>query len=267
EANTVLPTVHAEIRPRRGELLVAWEAPADGQAQRRPRPLEQVIHLRDEPARVAELEGEALGRIGLQRRDEALQSLQIAAPLGRELEQDRPQGVFQPAGALHQPRQRFLRVLQLFHMGEVAAALDREEEPGWYLLAPARERRPLRQLVVGEVDLYAGEVGVVERQQLVARQAERVEDAHPVRVDPARGADPQPGHTASVAVGGRDCAALVASSAHGTMVAGRAASAQRPAGLGRGSGAAGLGWARGAREPTFFRSKLVGSTSGGGEAG
>src|SRR5579884_1321373 len=71
EANTVLPTVHAEIRPRRGELLVAWEAPADGQAQRRPRPLEQVIHLRDEPARVAELEGEALGRIGLQRRDEA----------------------------------------------------------------------------------------------------------------------------------------------------------------------------------------------------
>ena len=85
--------------------------------------------------------------------------------------------------------QRRLRLLELEHVREVARAFDGEEEVVGRVGAPLLEAARARQAVEGAVDLDGGEVRRHEGELALARQADRIEAAVPVRIDPAARAD------------------------------------------------------------------------------
>src|SRR5207248_7055067 len=121
--------------------------------------------------------------------------LEVEPPLCGELEKDRPELLLEARRAVHQALQRLLGLLQLPHVGEVAAALHGEEKAVGRLAAPGLEDGALRQAIEGEIDLYGPEILGVEWQLPLARQLVRVEGAQPVLVDPAGGADPEFSHS------------------------------------------------------------------------
>src|SRR5215208_412664 len=125
----MLAAVKADVRPVSGELDVERNPPANRQTQGRVRPAQQLVDRRGEPALVPELERVPMWRMPPQRIEKLSQALQVDRPAARELKQDRSQLFTQTARVTQQPLERLLRLLELFHVGQIAAGLDCKEKP------------------------------------------------------------------------------------------------------------------------------------------
>src|SRR5262249_16846538 len=107
----------------------------------------------------------------------------MAPPLGKCLQEcPKPHGVVSPArreliedgaevgaellGSREEALERLLRVLQLLHVREISAGLDREEEPGGGLPLPSREPAGFGQSVEAVVQLDGVEDGGVVAEPL-----------------------------------------------------------------------------------------------------
>jgi len=89
-------------------------------------------------------------------------SLGVAVPSRRELKQHGAELVAEGLQPLDEPRHVVSRVLELLHVGDIAAGLGGEDEASRHRLAPAHEGAFARHLVEGVVDLDADEVpGIV----------------------------------------------------------------------------------------------------------
>ena len=96
-----------------------------------------------------------------------------------------------PSARGQEPGHRLGRLAQPPDVGEVAAGLDREHEPGRGLRRPTPRSRPVGQAVERAVHLDRGELAARSARASAAGQPGRVERAAPVRVLPARGTDPR----------------------------------------------------------------------------
>ncbi len=210
-----LPPVRAPfddpLRPLLQALLVvasligaggAVQADVDevgGHLQRRPVPSqfedaeggavapEQLQHLLVDPARVAKFEGVAM--LGIQDLQQGFQAFGIASPAGRELEQDGAQPVAETGNASEKSGDTLLRILELLHVGDVAAGLGCEQKTRWHRIAPPFHRMFPGKVVERAVDFDAAEVTAVVFEQCPLGQIRGVEGAPPVGVGPAGGAD------------------------------------------------------------------------------
>src|SRR3954452_9558978 len=156
-------------------------------------PAQRVEDLRDEPARVAELEGMPAGRQVVQG---VGQARVVAAEVGGQLPEDGPhlRALHQRLEALVQPLHALLHVGQPPDVGEVAAGFDGEQEVRGRALHPRGHRLALGQPVEGVVELDGVEDRRVVLQPPALRTALRVEVVLPGAVDPARAADAQRCH-------------------------------------------------------------------------
>jgi hypothetical protein len=146
-----------------------------------------------EPARVSKLEAvaarpELLERVG--------EPLVVAPEAFRELPQDRPElrrgdeRVDPPEEA----RLALVHVEEAFHVREIAARLDREEEAGRALTHPGGDRLPARKAVESRVHLDGVEELRVVPQPFACRQSLGIDALAPVRVVPTRAADTDRSH-------------------------------------------------------------------------
>src|SRR5207249_1689093 len=89
-------------------------------------PFHQLENIFYQPALIAEFDDVLMPfrEIG----KEVLKSIQVQLPARRQLIEDRPEMLAQLFGALEQGVKRLLRVLQLLHVRQEAAGLDRKEE-------------------------------------------------------------------------------------------------------------------------------------------
>src|SRR5688572_5875246 len=136
------PPVHADEGPV-GRHLVRLKGPLGVVAddERRARASQELVYLRREPARVAKLEGVAVA--ARQQLERLRQALVVAVEGLGKLPQQRPQlprfgeRVEEPAEALDPGPE----VTQALYVREVAAHLDREDEPRRGALRPALHGR------------------------------------------------------------------------------------------------------------------------------
>jgi hypothetical protein len=105
------------------------------------------------------------------------------------LEQNRPELRPEGPSAAEEPLDRFLRILQLLDVREVAAHLGGHHEVGWRSLAPLRKGLLLRERVEGVVQLDDLKTLAVELEPLRLSYAFGIEGVTPVAVLPPRRAD------------------------------------------------------------------------------
>src|SRR5690606_2505488 len=86
--------------------------------------------------------------------------------------------------------ERLLHATQLEHVGDVAAALDREHEVVWRLVMPAAETVWMLQRIEAAVEFDGGEAARGMFQLAPLRQPGRIEGAAPARIAPAGNPDP-----------------------------------------------------------------------------
>lgn len=192
-----------------GELLDGGEAAgAVGDHQGAAAIFEEAEEVRGDPARVPDLQGVAMGELGgegaLQpgegRRaggapreevEEGAGALPVEGQRGRELPEEGARLVAQLQHAARvEGRQGVLDVGERARVGDEAAALHGEEEPGRHGVRPAAEEGGRLEAVKGAVQLDGGE-GAGEVGEIEARgEARRVEAAAPLGVGVAAGADP-----------------------------------------------------------------------------
>src|SRR3954447_18655573 len=150
--------------------------------------LQQPHHRRREPARVAELDAVAGRRHQLQRSGE---DGVVAGEVLGQLPEDRAElaALAQRLQRVPEASEALLDPPQPFHVGEVAAPLDSEEEARRRALDPAFDDLALDQPVEGVVDLDGVEdLGVAL--EPARRRHPLVDAAPPGVVGPARAADP-----------------------------------------------------------------------------
>ena len=82
-------------------------------------------------------------------------------------------------------RQRFPRLLQLVHMGNIPARLDRENEPFGHSLSSVFEGLAIRQPVENIVDLHRSEMPGIVFQNIVIGKVRVIEWTLPVFIMPA----------------------------------------------------------------------------------
>ena len=173
---------------------------------------QQRERLRLVPRRMPELDrvlqrqiGRAVGVDGpRQRGEEALEPRQVALEARRQLIEHRAETRTEAAGPLEQPRDRLLGIGEPLQVGEIAARLDRHDEPVGRLCLPARERLARRQAIERRVRLDGVEVREIEGEPLRGREPGRVEPAAPALVVPARAPDAQPRHRRRLSARGTD---------------------------------------------------------------
>ena len=124
-----------------------------------------------------------------QRAEEMAQPFEIERPARRQLVQHGPKRRAQRRGVLEETLKGLLGILQLLHVREEPARLDREQEAGRGALAPAAERVRLGQPVEAVVDLDGVERRGVAREPLARAQVGGVEVPLPMLVLPAGTAD------------------------------------------------------------------------------
>src|SRR4051812_14439476 len=117
------------------------------------------------------------------------QPLDVDRPVGRQLKQHRTERPTETIGASEEAMERLLRILQLLHVGQEAARLDRVGEPARRAASPRGEGRRIRKAVEGVVDLDGVEMRRVMLKPLPLRHAARIEIAAPVLVLPPGTAD------------------------------------------------------------------------------
>ncbi len=129
-------------------------------------------------------------RVARQQRKEALDPALVEAHPGRQLPQDRPELRAKREHALgEEVGERCLDPGELFHMGDVAGALQREDEILRRLATPAAEARERLHRVEGAIDLDRVEDAAGIFQFAVARQAFGIEAPAPRGIEPAGYAD------------------------------------------------------------------------------
>src|SRR5688572_3048408 len=135
----------------------------------------------------------SLRRVARQLREKFFQAA-IKPELRRELPEDGSELVFEREDAgSEEVRQRDASVSQLQHVGDVAAALDREREPRRHLGVPRRIRRGPLERIERTVELDGVEALRGEAELTPLQQTWRVKLATPARVSPAGYPDPDPG--------------------------------------------------------------------------
>src|SRR6266550_6361959 len=125
-----------------------------------------------------------------QHSDEALQARRVEMEVRLELEKDRSQFLVEPECRIDDHLDRLLFDGEPLDVGDIAAALDRKEEAGWGLLSPGLKPLTRRLAVERVVELDGVEVLCVEREVFSCRHLLRIEALSPVRIRPARTADP-----------------------------------------------------------------------------
>src|SRR5256885_16780490 len=99
-----------------------------------------------------------------------------------QLKEDRAKLVAEPAGCVNHQVDRFRLDRQPLDMGDVAAALDGEEEACGRLLRPADKALARRLPIKGGIELDRGEVLGIEGELLARRELLGIEALTPVRI-------------------------------------------------------------------------------------
>src|SRR5438445_2073296 len=140
-----------------------------------------------EPGVVPEFQCEA--PVGWQQANEALKAREVEVEVRLELKEDRTKLGVEPAGRVDNQVDRFRLDRQTLDMGDVATALDGEEEARWRLLRPANKTLPRRLPIEGVIELDRVEVLGVEGEVLARRELLGIEALTPVRIRPSGTAD------------------------------------------------------------------------------
>src|SRR3954469_23652433 len=148
---------------------------------------EAIEDLLDVPARLAEFDG--VPPRPRQRLQEMIEAFEVDRHVRRKLIEHRPERVLEPPGAAEEALERLLGGLQLLHVRQVTAGLDRVDETFWRAPAPGRESRSLGQPIKGVVDLDRVEPLRVVLEPAALGQLAGIEIAAPMRVLPSGAAD------------------------------------------------------------------------------
>jgi len=120
------------------------------------------------------------------------EALVVAVKPLRQLPEHRAElrGFYERLDPLVEALDPLLHVLEVLHVREKATRLDGKEETRRGFLHPVRHRRARRQTVEGVVDLDCVEKSSVVFEPTASRQTLRINRLPPMRVVPARAADP-----------------------------------------------------------------------------
>src|SRR5688572_2044346 len=119
-----------------------------------------------------------------------LQTAKVELPSRRQLIKHRTQVTPKRAGAAEESLDRFLRLLQLLHMGQEPTCLDGKAESAGCARGPTGEGVRLRQAIKAVVDFDGIEHGRVVFKPPFERVVVTIEIPAPVFVLPARASDP-----------------------------------------------------------------------------
>src|ERR1051326_7921455 len=159
--------------------------------------LEQAVDLGRHPAQFAELE--SITMFARQDFQQLFQTLQVELPLGRKLEEHRPELAAQVLGAGENVIQRVLRVFELLVVRNEAAGLHREDKIPGRCVAPGLKGLYGRQTIKAVVQLQRIKVADVVLQHLCRRSLSRVKGPNPMLIVIAGGADSNVArHTCSI---------------------------------------------------------------------
>src|SRR4029450_1859214 len=120
---------------------------------------------------------------------ERRQSHRIRPPVRRQLDQNRAERLLKSLGSPQESPEDRPGILEALHVRSVATELERVAEVGRDRLPPRVEGHGAGKAVEAAVDLHRVEMSSIVGKPLVARELLWIEDASPVTIVEARGAD------------------------------------------------------------------------------